>query len=440
MPAHARALAAGARRRNAALPRRDRSALTRLQAYLLLAAASALPRLTALLFERDDVTSAFVDKGDDFALTFLESGTYGFIPGHPSAYTQPLYGFFLVPLYWVFERHWLVVGLAQTLVAVATAWVVYEIGRRVVDRRVGLIAALLATLHPYVVWHDVHMNREVLDQLLAVAAVLLTLVVAERGGLGWSALLGAVMGLMILGNVRTLFVGVVLGAYVLWRRRAWTWEPAIALVVGALVVAPWVIRNEASVGCFAITTDARALWKANNEHTLETLRSGGWIDDVPNIPGAPPTPQDAGELYKETGRIVGTDECAQMRFYRELALDFIVDHPGEKAKLAAEGAKLLWQPKVPKTEGRPGKGTTLDVARDWAEPLFMIPLFLLALYGLTLVPRHFAGLAVALLLYQTAMAMLFVGQTRYRVPWDFLLAVPAAAALVTLWDRRRRRA
>jgi hypothetical protein len=124
-----------------------------------------------------------------------------------------------------------------------------------------------------------------------------------------------------------------------------------------------------------------------------------------------------------------------MRFYRERALDFMVDHPGEKAKLAAYGARLLWQPKVPKTEGRPGKGTFLDVARDWAEPLFIVPVFLLALYGLTLVPRHFAGLAVALLAYQTVMAMLFMGQTRYRVPWDFLIMILAATAAVQLAGR-----
>jgi 4-amino-4-deoxy-L-arabinose transferase-like glycosyltransferase len=397
------------------------------------------PRLAALLVERGDITAEFVDKGDDFALTFLDSGTYGFIPGIPSAYTQPLYGFFLIPLYWVLDRHWLVIGLAQIAVAVATAWLVYEIGRRVADRRVGLVAALLTTLHPYVVWHDVHMNREILDQLLAAAAVLLALVVAERGGAWLGALLGGILGLMVLGNVRTVFVPLVLVAYVLWRRRGWTWEPAVALGVAALVLAPWIVRNEVSVGCVAITTDARALWKANNEHTLETLRNGGWIDDVPSIPGAPITPQDAGELYRETGRVVRTDECAQMRFYRERALDFMVDRPSEKAKLAVYGAKFLWQPKVPRTEGRPGKGTLLDVARDWAEPLFIVPVFLLALYGLTLVPRHFIALAVALLAYQTAMAMLFMGQTRYRVPWDFLLAVPAGAALVAVRERARRR-
>src|ERR671936_338244 len=93
------------------------------------------------------VTAAYVDKGDDLARTFLASGSYGFIPGRPSAYTQPLYGFFLVPLYWIFHRSWLTVGLAQIAVAVATALLVYEIGRRFVSARAGVVAALVATVH-----------------------------------------------------------------------------------------------------------------------------------------------------------------------------------------------------------------------------------------------------------------------------------------------------
>ena len=45
------------------------------------------------------------------------------------------------------------------------------------------------------------------------------------------------------------------------------------------------VRNKVQVGCFAITTDARALWKANNENTYDVLARGGWIDDVPELPG-----------------------------------------------------------------------------------------------------------------------------------------------------------
>jgi hypothetical protein len=49
-------------------------------------------------------------------------------------------------------------------------------------------------------------------------------------------------------------------------------------------------------------------------------------------------------------------------------------------------------------------------------------------------------LALILLGYQTVIAMLFAGATRYRVPWDFLVAIMAAAgigALVRWWERRR---
>jgi 4-amino-4-deoxy-L-arabinose transferase-like glycosyltransferase len=405
---------------------------------VLLAAASALPRLAVLLYERGDITAAYVDKGDDFARTFVDSGTYGFIPGFPSAYTQPLYGFFLVPIYWVAGRSWATVGLAHLAVAVVTSLLVYELGRRVVSHRVGIVAALVTTLHPYLVWHDMHMNREILDHALAVGLVLATIAAAERRSLPLAVLAGVLAGVAILGNVRLVLVPLVLAAYLLWQRgRPGLVAAGAVVAAAALVVAPWITRNAVSVGCVALTTDGRALWKANNENTLETLRAGRWIDDVPPIPGAPLTPQDAGALYVQTGRIVETDECAQMRFYRERALDFMREHPGEKAELALVGARMLWQPRVTKTEGRPGSGTWLDSARDWVEPVFVIALFALALAGARLVPRSYLVLAVALLLNATLAAMLFAGETRYRVPWDFLLAVPAGAAALALAARLR---
>ena len=60
----------------------------------------------------------------------MHHGTFGFIPGEPSAYTQPLYGFFLVPIYWIFGRTWWSVGGAQIVVATLTALLVYAIGAR----------------------------------------------------------------------------------------------------------------------------------------------------------------------------------------------------------------------------------------------------------------------------------------------------------------------
>ena len=400
-------------------------------AYGLVAAAAILPRLVVLLHERGTITAAYVDKGDVFARTLIAHGTYGFIPGRPSAYTQPLYGWFLVPLYWIFTRSWVVVGLAQIAVATATAILVYEIGRRWISPLAGLLAALAATLHPYLVWHDVHMNREILDELLAAAIVLLTLLVLDRRSPPLALALGAVLGLAILGNVRLVLLPLVVAAFLLATRR-----PAVVLVVllaCAVVVTPWVVRNRVSVGCTTLTTDGRALWKANNPNTLRTLEHGKWIDDVPPIPGTPPTPQDAGAIYAETGRIVPTNECAQMRYYRHLAVRWMEHHPGEKAKLAGQAVRMEWDPRTTASATDSGRG----FVRTWAQPLYMSFVYALGLLGLLVVRRSFAVLALLVLAYQTLAAVVFVGATRYRVSTDFLIALLAAAALEWVLARRR---
>ena len=66
------------------------------------------------------------------------------------------------------------VGGAQIVVAIATSLIVYEIGRRWL-RPGPACAALLVSLHPYSLWHDVHVNREILDGLLAAGIFVLSL-------------------------------------------------------------------------------------------------------------------------------------------------------------------------------------------------------------------------------------------------------------------------
>ena len=389
-----------------------------------------------LLHERGAILASFTEKSDDFAQTLVKSGTFGFVPGVPSAYTQPLYGWFLAAFYWVIERHWLVVGLAQTVVAAATALVVWWTGKRFLSPRAGLLAALISTLHPYLIWHDIHVNREILDQLVGAVAFALVLVIGERPSLRLATATGVILGLAILGNTRLLALPLFLGVYLLWTRAG---VPAVALllVTCAVTLVPWVVRNKVQVGCYALTTDARALWKANNVNTYSTLAHGGWIDDVPPLPGAPPSPEDAADRYRATGRIMPVDECAQMRLFRHDTIEFWKKHPGEKAKLMQQATRMLWDPRPIRTETGPDAGGNRSL-RTWAEASYTIPLFLLALLGLGLraVPDRFLVLALVFLVYETLAAMLFAGATRYRVPWDFVLALLAAAAVDRVLGRR----
>jgi Dolichyl-phosphate-mannose-protein mannosyltransferase len=407
-------------------------------AALVVVLAASIPRLLVLARERETILEEFVDKSDRFAVTLVEHGTFGFLPGVPSAYTQPLYGWFLAGLYLPFDRSWLAVGLAQIAVAVATALIVLEIGVRLRSPGVGLVAALLTTVHPYVVWHDVHANREVLDGLVLALLVLSALLAYENRSLPMALATGCVTGLAILGNARLVLLPVAIGLFVAGRVPGGRTLVAAALVVAgaAAVVAPWVARNKVEVGCYAITTDARALWKANNPKTRGVLDRGGWIDDVPELRGAPPWPELAADLTL-AGRPTSVDECAQMRLYRDEVTEFWRENPGEKARLAAQATRMLWNP-IPSESDASGSGAA-RTARRTVEPAFMVGLYALAILGLFVAPRHFVALALLLLVYNTLAAMVFAGTARYRAPWDFLLALLAAFALAEIWQRIRRR-
>ena len=412
--------------------------MKRSTAAAIVVVVAAAPRLLVLARERETILDEFVDKSDRFATTLVDHGTFGFLPGVPSAYTQPLYGWFLAGLYWPFGRSWLAVGIAQILIAVITALVVFAIGARLRSPGVGLVAATIATLHPYVVWHDVHLNREVLDGLALALLALCALAAYERRSLPLAAATGAIAGIAILGNARLLLLPIAIAVYVAWRSPFGQALTAAALVIGmaAVVVAPWVLRNKVQVGCYAITTDSRALWKANNENTRGVLDHGGWIDDVPALPGAPPWPEYAADLTL-AGKPTTVDECAQMRLYRDEVVDFWREHPGEKGLLALQATRMLWSP-VPRESDESGSGTA-RLARKTIEPAFVIALYTLAVVGLFVAPLHFVGLALLMVGYNTVAAMVFAGTARYRAPWDFLLAILAAFALSRAWERIQER-
>jgi hypothetical protein len=404
------------------------------RAVAFVAAAAALPRLLALAVERDDILTDYVEKSDTFAQTLVASGTFGFLPEVSSAYTQPLYAWFLAALYWPLERSWLVVGVAQTALAVVTALLVLAIGRHLASVRIGVIAALVATLHPYLVWHDVHVNREIVDGTLLAALVLLVLLAHDRRSAWLAVGAGAVAGLAILANARLLLLPLVVAPFAAWRvrpsRRAVV-VGVLVVVAAAIVVAPWVVRNKAVVGCATITTDTRALWKANNPATHGVLARGGWIDDVPDLPGVPPWPEKAASISVEAARAV--DECAQASFYRDEVLDFWREEPGEKLRLSVQAVWMLWSPFLSVEADDPGQQGVADLAQRTVEPAFVLLLYAFALWGAFLAPRRFVALTAILLGYNTLAAAVFAGTTRYRAPWDFLLALLAAFALERAW-------
>jgi hypothetical protein len=125
-----------------------------------------------------------------------------------------------------------------------------------------------------------------------------------------------------------------------------------------------------------------------------------------------------------------------MTLYENLVITFLEHHPGAKAKLMAQATEFLWQPAVRNDEGGPEATGIVEFMREVVEPIYVIPLYLLAIAGLFFVPVGFRVLALSFVVYETAEAWVFAGTTRYRVAWDFVLALLAAAALARIpWSR-----
>ena len=249
--------------------------------------------------------------------------------------------------------------------------------------RAGLVGAAIATLNPYLIWHDVHVNREIVDQVVAAALVLLTLIVAERPSLKLATLLGAVTGLSMLGNTR-------LDRRARPLRSLPRVSPAARARDGARL-RPRPRRRDRRRRCPGSSettstsaasrsrpTDARCGRRTTRARTA-CSRPGQWIDNIGQHPPRPPhpgilTPDEAHGIYvsdgrprqARSGRVPRDDVLRESR-----ASPGSSDHPGDKAKLAALSAKLLWQPNVFETSGRPGAGTQLDVGRRVVEPVYM---------------------------------------------------------------------
>ena len=140
-------------------------------------------------------------------------------------------------------------------------------------------------------------------------------------------------------------------------------------------------------------------------------------------------------VLKNHGVKVDIDECAQQAHYQHLVVQFWEHHPGAKLELMAQATGMLWDPRL----GAENTDTGTGVIRTWVEPLYVVPLYVLAIVGFVLVAPAVRALAAISCSTRRLRRGCSPGTTRYRVPWDFVLALLAAAALERLWSAFRRR-
>jgi hypothetical protein len=410
-------------------------------------------------------------NGDGFDLSIRRTPTYpGFLAGAMALFGEDL----------------LAVAFAQHLLGVASAVLVYLLGRLTVGRMAGLIAGLITALNGALIISEHYLMPEAVLLVL----LLLTFVVfawAQRGGskVGFAAS-GLLLGLALLCKpVAQILIPilplVLVVSYGSLRRAV---VPSLLIGVGLLaVVVPWTVRNAVVHGS---ATTAGALGQTLVARTAKHDTGFKWYDEkladtyerregiarqlVQN--GIRQRLSD-GVIYRRVQDRFGMTDAEINGFMRQLATEVILENPvyylrgtvkmswqllaGEPEKLTTDwktqNARLSrdeWDDRVEHLLSRASTAQRNELEEasavvDLVQPPAWGPLLpILFILGTALFCLK-ASLRPALLLSLSVVGLLVTCAAldgpvvRYRYPADPLIALVAASALTWIVGFAARR-
>lgn len=384
----------------------------------LLAAALGVRLLYCFSFSPFEAAGPVFDISwyHEFAVSLRDHGAL-LHEGAPSAAREPVYPLFLAAIYTVLGEGFPQIWIAQSLLGAATVGLVFLLAGRTFSRNVAWAAAALAAFYPQFIFYAASPERETLQVLLLLAAMLALCRGCRRGSLAEVAGAAGLWALSPLTNSSLLPAAALAGpgAWLLGRRLGLDLRrhAAVFLAVFALGYGLWPLRNFLVFGRFipGIT--------AGGAHLYVSLI-------VPNEAAGTPREHDfiVADPVMRAGAALPEDE--RDRFFYRASARWILAHPLGFARIMAASFLKLWRlypyPRDYGMRYRVIKAVSL-LSDGWLIPL--------GLLGLLLAGRRFpeTELFNLVLFAITSTYMIFWAIIRYRLPMMPYVLIYAAYAL-----------
>lgn len=351
---------------------------------------------------------------------------------HPTMWKPPGYPAWLGVWYSVLGPGRGRVELVQALLGPVVIGLSWLLARRLLGNvRLALAAAAVVALYPLAWQYEELLYPEALA--VPVTLVLLLAGLERRPTWRRAVLVGAIAGvaLLIRPNAFVPLLGIAAGWIVLAGARRGLAAGALAVLVAALVVAPWTVRNHAISGAFVpISLQDGAIAGTFNATSAHD----------PDFPYAwrPVAPRDA-DLFDPRHPL---GEVQLLHELRSRGLHYIAAHPGSvPAAFFWNGITRTWDVRRPghamgdvRFEGG-SPGVTLA---GWIVYWLLVPLALVGLWRLR--ARRSLLVAVAVIALASSLVLTVASGTRYRAPLEPLIVVLACAGAASLLARRPARA
>jgi len=380
----------------------ERIAASRLTLIAILVTAFALRVLAAAI-----VPDQSVLLGD--AVAYREVGKSLWATGQMNAlYFMPLYPALVA----VFGPGWpqLLIDIALSTVLV---WLIYELTDAIfASKRAAILAAAVAAVYPYFIFYSIVGLTETLFMVLLLAAYLCWYRNAYIAASVFSVL--GILTRPVLDPLAPLLL-----LYFAIAIRGLSFKAAakyLAIYAGiyCVLMAPWWLHNYKAYQTFVrLNLGSGVALLSGNSPSNQT----GGIDNNLEATMAP-----FGEI---------ADPVARDKAMQRAALNYIKEDPGRFLIQAAKRFQRFWSP-WPQTE-------------EYSRPLYklisfcsFIPVLLLALVFVVLYGRtYFRRIAPLLLfiVYLNSLHLVFPASLRYRLPVEPFLIILAAAGAVHLVDR-----
>jgi 4-amino-4-deoxy-L-arabinose transferase-like glycosyltransferase len=359
------------------------------------------------------------------AIHLLESGQFnnGAQEGLYSCFRLPGYPAFIAGVSWLTGDSPSAFILFQSLVSTATVALVYWITSLLASHRAALASAALYAFFPYAFAHDTQLQENGLYNALSTLSVAIFVSgLGKRRLLAWMFAAGLAAGLAVLTRGTHIVPAMVLPIS-LWLSSSRTLSQralmSATLLAGiAAVVGPWMMRNYAVSGRFALTSQAgMSFCVSHNSSTFDFYPYRGTIDQS----WAAYHDKLPEELRPQRDAVL-SDEFKAADWYRQQALTYIRQHPLETirrglVKILVNFAGIL--------------SPMADPVKNWTYFISFWGLTLLALAGLyELRGTSFSTVFWGLMVAQATFSFVYYAHTSHRSYLDPFLAVPAGIGLL----------